>query len=176
MTNFDKIYEIAADNYGLVTFAEVMEAEVSNKELRRFVEDGRLERLGQGVFKLVRYIPTPYDQYAEAVALVGKGSYLYGEAVLSMHNLALVNPRKLDIATTKRVRKKLPAWIRVVTVKGTEAPTNYEGIPSQSVADALRVCKGAIMKERLATAVEDAVREGLLTEADETALRKELGL
>jgi predicted transcriptional regulator of viral defense system len=176
MAKFDKIYEIAADSYGLITFAEVLEAGVTNEELRRFVRDGRLERLGQGVFKLVRYIPTPFDQYAEAVALVGKDSYLYGETVLSMHNLALVNPRKLDIATAKRVRKKLPAWIRVVAVKGTEAHTNYEGIPSQSVADALRACKGTIMKERLAAAAEDALREGLLTEIEETALRKELGL
>jgi len=173
MARFDDIYEIAADNYGLVTFAEALDAGVTSVELRRFVKDGRLERIGQGVYKLTRYIPTPYDQYAEAVALVGPGAYLHGESVLALHDLALVNPLKISVASPKRVRKKLPKWISVVATDKMEIPTNYEGIPSQSVADALRFSKRSVMKERLADAVRDAAREGLIDEATEVTLRKE---
>ena len=54
--------------------------------------------------------------------------------------------------------------------------TNYEGIPCQSVADALRFCKGRVMKERLADALRVAVHEGLVDEAVETILQEELGL
>lgn len=176
MARFDEIYEIAADNYGLVTFEQVIDAGVTSVELRRFVVDGRLERLGQGVYKLTRYIPTPLDQYAEAVALVGQGSYIHGESVLAMHDLALVNPLKTTVATVKRVRRKLPGWIQVVKVNGTEEVSSYEGIPSQSVADALHFCKNRIMKERLSDAVKTAVYEGLVDENEEALLREELGL
>jgi predicted transcriptional regulator of viral defense system len=115
MARFDDIYEIAADNYGLVTFAEALEAGVTSVELRRFVIDGRLERLGQGVYKLTKYISTVYDQYAEAVALVGPSSYIQGESVLAMHNLALVNPLRTSVATPKRTRRNglaTPNWTK----------------------------------------------------------------
>jgi len=176
MTRFDDIYEIAADNYGLVSFSEAIEAGVTSVELRRFVKDGRLKRIGQGIYKLTRYIPTPYDQYAEAVALVGPKSYIYGESVLAMHNLALVNPTKISIATTRRIRKRLPDWIRVVAADKKERAISYEGIPSQSVADALRSCRDRVMKERLADALQVATYEGLVDETTEKALRSELEL
>lgn len=37
MTHFDDIYEIAADNYGLVTFAEAKDVSVTGGELDRWV-------------------------------------------------------------------------------------------------------------------------------------------
>lgn len=40
-------------------------------------------RSRRGVHKLARWVPTPYDAYAEAVALVGGGAYLHGESVLA---------------------------------------------------------------------------------------------
>jgi len=174
MPRFDDIYEIAADNYGLITSAEARQAGVTTVEMARFVSDGRLERIGQGVYRLVRHISTHFDQYAAAVALVGSGSYIHGESVLAMHNLALVNPMKTSVATIKRTRRNLPKWISVVTADSKETPTNYEGIPSQSVADAILFCKRSVMKERLLDALHIAAREGLIRQKDEIALRKEL--
>ena len=58
------------------------------------------------MYKLVRYVPTEYDRYAEAVALVGDGSFLFGEAVLAMHGLALANPvRHISVANDKKSEK-----------------------------------------------------------------------
>ena len=78
MAHFDDIYELAADNYGLITSAEAKNLGVAKSELNRWVGMGRLLKRGQGVYKLVRYVPTEYDRYAEAVALVGDGSFLFG--------------------------------------------------------------------------------------------------
>lgn len=125
------------------------------------------------MYKLVRYVPTEYDRYAEAVALVGDGSFLFGEAVLAMHGLALVNPRRISVGTTKRVRRGLPEWIQPVTVSG-KTVTSHEGIPSQSLAEAILECRGIVMGERLKSAVETARREGLITKDEFEHLRKEL--
>ena len=138
MAHFDEIYEIAVDNYGLITYAQAREAGLVGAELNRYVADGRLDKRGYGVYKLTRYVPTDYDRFAEAVALVGEGAYLYGDAVLAMHDLALVNPKSITVALPRRSRRKLPDWIRIVVPKINETPNRYEGIPSQSVADALR--------------------------------------
>lgn len=99
MAHFDDIYDIAADEYGIVTAARAREAGAAPSELNRWCTDGRLLRRGHGVYKLARWVPTPYDAYAEAVALVGDRAYLHGLAVLAMHGLALVDPRAIEVAT-----------------------------------------------------------------------------
>lgn len=174
MTHFDDIYEIAADNYGLVTYAQAREAGLVGAELNRYVADGRLRKLGHGVYKLTRYAPTPYDSYAEAVTLAGESSYLSGVSVLAMHDLALVNPGAIEVSVPGRNRRSLPSWVKTVRANGT-APTAYEGIPSQSVADAIRACRRTVMPERLMDAVEDARDKGLLKEREAADLRRELG-
>lgn len=176
MNHFDEIYEIAIENYGLVTYADALDAGITGGELNRFTSNGRLERIGHGVYKLVRYVPTPYDQYAAAVTLVGPDAYIYGESVLAMHNLALVNPRKTTVATPKRIRKTIPSWIQIVPAKGNDIVENYEGIPCQRIDDAFRACRKTIMKSRLADGLGEAVSAGLISENNVIALRKELEL
>lgn len=55
------------------------------------------------MYKLALYTSAKNDRYAEAVLLVGEGSFLFGEAVLAMYGLALVNPRRLSVGISKRV-------------------------------------------------------------------------
>lgn len=165
MKHFDEIYEIAADNYGLVTAAQARDAGVAVSELNRWVRSGRLLRRGHGVYKLARYTPTPLDYYAEACVLVGEDAYLCGEAVLAMHGLALVNPAKLTVATPTRRRKSLPEWVTPV-FRQQGKKTYYEGIPCQPLSDALCECKYKVLPERLAAAAASARRDGLLTEAE----------
>ena len=174
MTHFDDIYEIAADGHGIVTAAQARESGVTTGEMARWCNDGRLVRRGHGVYKLARWVPTSCDSFAEAVALAGDGAYLWGDAVLSMHGLALVDPAAVTVAVPRRVRRRLPAWVRLVPAPQGRSSTLYEGIPSQSVADALRVCSGAVMPERLLEAADEARSKGLVTEKEYRALKKEL--
>ena len=78
MAHFDDIYDIAADGYGIITAAQAREAGAAPSEPNRWCADGRLLRRGHGVYKLARWVPTSYDAYAEAAALVGGGAYLHG--------------------------------------------------------------------------------------------------
>ena len=173
MKHFDEIYEAAADNYGIVTTAQARELGVSKSELNRWVDIGRLEHRGRGVYKLVMYTPTELDPYAEAVALVGDDSFLLGETVLAMHGLAFANPRKLSIGTPKRIRKTLPSWVEAVTVSDKDT-THYEGIPSQTVTEAILDCRGRVLAERLRDAADAARESGLITKSEHQRLKKEL--
>lgn len=174
MSQFDELTEVALDNFGLVTAAQAANLGIRTKDISEWVRLGRLDRRGWGVYRIAHYVPSDYDRYAEAVAIVGKDAYIWGESVLAMLNLALVNPLRVDVATTRRVRKKLPGWIRLVRPpKGTVAQ-NIEGVTSQDLSDAIRFCKGRIMTERLADAVRDAERRGLLGVNEAVALDEEL--
>lgn len=173
MKNFDKVYEMAADRHGLITVEDAAELGVHRKQLLLWQSMGRLERCGRGVYRIKYHVPTPCDHYAEAVALVGREAILYGDAVLAMHNLGLVNPKQMQIAVGKRVRRKLPPWIRLVKKPAGTKEELFEGIPCQTVADAIRACRGTVMHERLVDAIDEAERRGLVGRRDLMELKRE---
>lgn len=173
MNNFEKVYETAAERYGLITVEDAEKLGIHRKQLLAWEKIGRLERCGRGVYRLNHHVPTPYDHYAEAVALVGHGAIIYGDAVLAMHNLALVNPPQIQVAVERRVRRDLPDWIRLVKKTTDVKEESFEGVPCQAVSDAIRTCKGTVMKDRLVDAIEEAERQGLIGRHEYEELRKE---
>lgn len=132
------------------------ESGVTTGEMTRWCNDSRLIRRGHDVYKLARWVPTPYDPFAEAVALAGDGAYLRGDAVLSMHGLTLVDLAAVTVATPRHIRMRLPAWVRPIPTPKGCSPSLYEGIPSQSVADALRAYNDSVMPERSLEAADEA--------------------
>lgn len=173
MSQYDDICEMAIGNYGLVTTAKAEGLGVARKDLGEWVHLGRLERLGRGVYRIAHYVPTEYDRYAVAVALVGEGALLWGDSVLAMHNLALVNPLCVSVATGKRVRKKMPDWLKVVKAPANARAEVFNGIPCQDLASVFRDMRGKIMTDRLLAAMREADRRGLLRRRDAERLKKE---
>lgn len=174
MSKYEDIYEVAADNYGLVTRNEAVAIGVSDKELSRLTSDGKLTRIGHGVYRVKHHVPSPFDPYAESVAVVGPDAYLYGESVLAMFSLCPTNPTKMFVATPKRVRRKLPEEMKITQRKGTADVTRYEGISSQEVGAAIRSCIGKIMPDRLHAAIQEALRQGLLKKEEADRLDSEV--
>ena len=174
MTIYEDIYEIAADNYGIITSAQAKGVGASDKELSRIAKDGRLARVGYGVYRIKHWVPTENDVFAESVALVGPGAYLYGESVIAMHALAPTNPARIHVATPNRVRKALPESIKLMRRPNCGDVTEYEGIPSQAIPAAIRSCRGTMMAERLVDAARRARALGLIRAEEEEALMEDL--
>jgi hypothetical protein len=174
MTNYDIIYEYAADNYGLITSSKAKALGIPNVELVKLAHRGRLQRLGYGVYRIEHYIPTVNDKYAEAVTLIGNEAAIYGESVLAMHGLALVNPSAIYVAVCIRLRKTIPPFIKVIHLEKPINVVEYEGIPSQSVFEAILACKSIVMTGRLVDAVDEAERQGLISSVEAKTVRKEL--
>ena len=173
MTLYDQICEQAIGNYGLITTMDAESLGVRRKDLVEWVKLGRLTRLGHGVYRIAHYLPTEYDRYAEAVAIVGKDAALWGESVLAMHNLAMVNPLRVQVATGRRVRKALPKWIELVKKPEGAEEDVFEGIRCQNLASVILECRGKLMTDRLLGAIDDASRRGLLRSGEVEMLNRE---
>ncbi len=174
MSLYDDIYDTAADNYGLITSKEIAELGGKTKDVSRYVKDGRLSKVGRGVYRIAHYLPTRFDAYAESVTLVGASAYLYGESVLALCELVPTNPYRIFVATPKRVRKNLPDGIIVIRRSEREDVGYIEGIPSQGVAAAIRSCKGSIMEDRLVDAARRAAELGYIRASEEAEIVKDL--
>ena len=164
MTSYNKIYEIAADNYGLITNVQAHGIGVSTRNLNDMARRGRLVRIGYGVYQLSHYIPTELDAYAQAVALAGPGAFLYGESVLAILNLVPTNPTRMYIGTTGRTRRKLGSGYRVRQFVRDARIRPIEGIAAQEVSDAILAAVSTVRIDRLEEAANEACRRGVISE------------
>ena len=83
MTKYEDIFDIAADNHGLITSAQAREAGITNNELVQYAKRGRVTKVGHGLYQLTQWIPEQNDAYAWAVMSVGPDAVLYGESVIN---------------------------------------------------------------------------------------------
>ena len=170
----DIVREIALDQYGFVTTKQAADAGVPAVELPKLAARGGLENVAYGIYRVPDAPASAFDQFAEALLRAGEGAYLHGDSVLALFGLADVNPRRIRVAVRKRTRPKLPPFIELTLVKGDVVTTQYEGLESQRVADAILECRGRIERSRLLDAAEEARKEGLMTTKEWQRVRKEL--
>lgn len=175
MTYYDQIYEIAVDNYYLISTQDAADAGIPPVELPKLAQRGRLENVAHGLYRLTRRVPHPNDAYATAVARVGRGAFLFGESVIAMLGLAPTNPAYICVATPHRTRRRLPPSIRLRKPVEGEVSTVYDGIPSQGVLGAIRSASETMMDDRLQEAAERACEEGYLSRGEYASLTEEMG-
>ena len=113
-TNRRVLFDRALDQYGYVTTRDADELGVPPVELRKIAQRGGVEHVAYGLYRFDDVPRTGRDQFMEAVLRVGPDAYLSHDAVLALHELALVNPRRIRVGTPKRARPQLPAYIEVI--------------------------------------------------------------
>ena len=170
----DVLREIAYGNHGYVTTADAEGAGVPAVELPKLTARGGLEHIGYGLYRVAGIPPTDDDQFAEATLRAGDDAYLHGEAVLALLGLASVNPQKITVGTVRRVRRAMPAYVKLTQVPSGAKVTRYRGIRAQLVSEALLECRGRVPGVQLREAAVKARAEGLLTTAEWNRVRKEL--
>jgi hypothetical protein len=170
-----RLHERALEQYGYVTTRDANELGVPAVELRKLHQRGGLEHVGHSLYRFEDIPTTANDEFMEAVLRVGEDAVLVGDAVLAMHDLGHAHPRRIRVATARRVRRQLPSFIMVEHRAVPRAvQTTYEGIPAMTVAEAIRDCRGRLMAERLVDATLEAAHAGLIRKAEATRLLEEL--
>jgi predicted transcriptional regulator of viral defense system len=166
---------LADENYGYITTREAADLGVPAVELRKLAARGALRHVSRGLYRFADARRTPQDAYAEAVARTGHGAYLTGEAVLALLGLAMVEPKRITVATPHRTRQKDTAFVDVIRRDlPEELITTYEGISSTTVAQAILDSRGTVMTERLLDALTEARRAGLVDARQASRVRHRL--
>ncbi len=175
MTYKDVLREIAAYQHGYVTTHDAEQVGVPGVELRKLAARGGLDHVARGVYRFPDAPNRATDPYMQAVLRVGADAVLVGESVLALHDLALIDPRKIQVATPRRVRLTDPGFVEVIQ---REVPqdeiTAYDGVPATKLWRALIDSIGHVMTERLQFALAEALRRDLVTSAEAARVRRAL--
>jgi predicted transcriptional regulator of viral defense system len=167
---------MALDRYGYVTTRDAEGLGVPAVELRKLAQRGGVEHVAYGLYRFDDVPRSGRDQYMEAVLRVGPDAYLSHDAVLALHDLAMVNPRRIRVGTPRRARPRLPDGVEVIRRRLDAADlTVFEGIPATTVRRALIDCRGLVMRERLLDAAREAARRGLLGRGEADRVITEIG-
>lgn len=171
----EQAWEIAVGRHGYVTTREAVQRGIPGIELVKMAARGKVRHIAHGVYRFDELPATDLAPYYEAVLRVGDDSFLFGDAVLALHNLANVNPKKIRVATKKRVRRNLPEWIRLESANVMPREVEvFESIRTTTVTRALLDARPYVMQERLLEAASDAYDRGLIAQRD--LARLEYGL
>lgn len=154
------LWEASLSQHGVVTVALAEEANVPAVELRKLAARGALEGYGQGVY-VHRDVPfSPFTQPAVAVALAGDGAFLHRESVFDLLGIGNFDPKKIRVATYRRVRRKLPEWMALQ--KRNDVPetdlTTYNGIRATTVRPALVDMYPRMPRERWTALLDEVTR------------------
>jgi predicted transcriptional regulator of viral defense system len=169
------LHNLALDQYGYVTPTGAEALGVPAIELRKIAQRGGLDHVAYGLYRFADIPITDSDLYMEAVLRCGPDAHLTHDAVLAIHGLALVNPRRVRVGSPHRVRRALPDSIELIRQQvEPDDLTSYEGILSTTVRRALVDCRGIVMIDRLVEATEEAGRRGLVPRHRLAALLDEI--
>jgi predicted transcriptional regulator of viral defense system len=173
---YNRIADLAVDNYGYVTTDEAEAAEINPHRLLELAHRGQIERRGTGLYRVPLIPPTPLDPYREATLWPrGAGAVISHGTALDIYGLGDVNPAKIHITVPRvhRPRRQLPAQYRLhrEDLQDDEV-TVYEGIPIVTAAKAIRQAR-RLGPALLRQAIEDGERRGLVSQAEAEQLRNE---
>jgi predicted transcriptional regulator of viral defense system len=182
-TRMDELFALAEENDGLLTSKEARAAGIQDSVLVRLAQRGRLERMTRGVYRIAHYPTDRLAQYREAV-LWAKASQgpehiaLSHETALLLYGISDANPSRvnLTVPTSARLRRKSPEW---VSIHRANLPLQdigeHEGLPvttvSRSIIDVLLATRRTDVARQ---SVSEALREGLLNNAEASVLRRSI--
>ena len=155
-----EIAQIAGEQHGVVTRAQLLAAGVPGTTIARRVEVGLLLREHFGVFRVGHRAPSHHARYMAAVLACGPGSLLAGHAAAHLIDILKAAPLELEVIAAGE-RRVPGVTVRRARRGGSFDAWSYRGIPVTTVPRTLVDLARDLTTEQLSLAVhEAAVRHG----------------
>ena len=176
MKKWDRVQQAALGSHGIITFAQAKALGVHPAEMYRWDATGRLVKLNRGVFRLTMYPSNGFvSDMAALLAMVGEGSYLYGESAIQLYDLCPTRSYVATVATPRRIRRMtIPEGVRVIKSQPGYKPVYHNGIACQKPEDAIRSCIGVLETNRLEEAIDEAEEKGYFLPSEKERLKREV--
>lgn len=162
-----KLLAHAASNSGVVTRAEALALGVSSTSLTRWVDEGRLVRVGTGTYVLPGVLMDERSLLHAATSALG--AVVSHESAARLHGLDGLDPRR--VAVTVPVRRS-NRFADVIVHQSTDLAEDeimlINGLPVTDVPRTIIELAAILAEKRLAVMVDQAVRMKLTSYAELT--------
>lgn len=171
---YKTLFEVAFEQYGYLTAKDARELGFRPSHLVDLARRGDLERVAHGLYRFTVIPVTMRDQLMEATLWPRGLGVISHATALDLWNLCDVNPAKVHVTVPKsaRIRRQTPPAyeVHIRDVNATDI-TRSEGITVMTVRRAiLDAIEAQIGGHLLNQAIDTAIREGLLTAAEQAEI------
>ena len=175
---WEQAFEIATDQYGFITFADLCRLEADPARLRRWHRTNKIDRVGHGIYRFRQIPSTPLDSYMLATLWPSGRGILSHDTALELYELCDVNPDKIHLALPVHYRPRRQGgehYILHYENLGEDEISWHEGIRIVTPAIAIRQAVNTSVPNHLVRqAIENARRLGLVPKEIMDSLTKQL--
>lgn len=158
---------IAGANEGYFRTGDMTRRNVPASWLSLLASQGRLERIGNGLYRVPGWPISRFTPYKEAVLWANRRAVIAGEAALDVWQLSDVNPRKIDLVTDHKYKPRKAGGEKYrLSQRALEEDeiTDFHGVrvltPYAAIGDAT---KRGVASKLIVKAIEVAQAQELIT-------------
>ena len=162
--NYQGLYEIAESQAGYFTTQQASGAGYSRKDLSALSKRGKFSRMAWGIYRIVLFPATPFDDLFIAVLKSGPNAVISHASALSIYDLSDVLPGEVHVIIPKS-RSRRRAGIKYHTCKISKNEiTSYKGLPITTVERTITdVFRNGLDPNLVKQATQQAINRGMIT-------------
>jgi len=165
---------VAGENEGYLRTEDMTRRNVPASWLSLLASQGRLERVGHGLYRVPGWPVSRFTAYTEAVLWANRRAVIAGEAALDVWQLSDVNPRKIDLVLDPKYKPRKAGGERYRLSQRSLADdeiTEFHGIPVLTPHAAIKdATKRGIASKLIVKAIEVAQAQELVTKREAARL------
>jgi predicted transcriptional regulator of viral defense system len=162
--DYDQLYDIAENQGGYFTASQARGVGFSWDRLSKNVKSGRFMRVAHGIYRLIQFPYTPYEDLFVAWLRTGPDSVVSHDSALSVYDITDVLAHEIHIIiprTASRRRRGIRLHTNQLDVGDV---TNREGLPITTIARTLAdVSAAGLASEQVKLGIRQAVQRGMVT-------------
>lgn len=152
----------AASNSGVVSRPEALALGVSSSSLHRWVNEGRMVKVGSGIYVLPGVLTSERSLLRAATAALG--AVVSHESAARLHGLDGLDPKRVTVAVpVRRSNRFAGVIVHQSTDLGESETDQYDGLTVTDVSRTITDLAAVLPKRRLAMLVDQAARMRLAT-------------
>lgn len=159
-----RLYEIAEQQAGYFTAAQAQAVGFSRSLLSYYTKTGRFDRVRQGIYRLVQFPGSPYEDLFVAWLRTGPDSVISHESALAVYELSDVLPGEVHVIVPRTASRRRNGIRQHTNRIGNDEVTQRAGLPITTVARTIAdVIAGGLAQDQVRQAIQEALRRGLTT-------------
>jgi predicted transcriptional regulator of viral defense system len=164
MPDFNSLYDVAERQGGYFTADQAREVGFSWERLSDLTKNKKFVRISPGIYRLVHFPNTPFEDLYIAYLRTGPDSVISHESALALYNLSDVLPADVHVIVPRTASRRRPG-LRLHTHKLQEDDVSMrDGLPvttvDRTIADLIM---SGLADEQVKMAVNEALRKGQVT-------------
>jgi len=163
--DYDSLYEIAENQAGYFTASQAREVGFSWERLSSNTKKGLFLRAARGVYRLVRFPGSAYEDLFVAWLRTGQKAVISHESALSLYDLTEVLPSEIHVIVPETSSRRRKGIRQHTNQLAPDEIAHREGLPVTTVARTIAdVSVSGLAEEQIQLAIRESLRRGLTSQ------------